>query len=636
MPAISARSLRFAVALSFPGDRRDFVAGVARSLANVLGEQRVLYDQYFEAEFARLDLDVYLPKLYKTEAELMVVFLCPEYAAKRWCRLEWRQVRQLLATVAQGRVMLLSFGNPGDLSELGISEGDGYLDIGTRTAEVIAEKIRERLHLNQGAVEPRPTQEPARPILGDLTEKADAHGLVQVRYQVQGATEQREMSGYRFRGRLVLTAVPAASGGSPRAFEIGCLKQGGLVHAQSIGSGEALLLLEAASALEGDADACSPLCGWPDPAREIPCCVLWCGSGSEARQAQGVLHPSDGSEAAGRRHLTLSDVKAEPIIGASVFCGGRLVGLVSTGPGPHGHTVELVRPLLREPAFAAKIGWPPPFSVLQPLRREVTRSLQSSELVRILAKQLKLPPTATVDAVATELLWTGAEEVLAMLCVAADQHKLSPDDPRPGPVRRLLELVLPYCFDWAAPVAEIERVQTKNARVVTLAASRKALCELAMAGGTGRRASLEVCGADRVIIGHGAVVPEGGRDSDGSQLLKDILVHLAQKLGLIDDLGRRFDQQELERLRDDVLGSLQLIEATYRRREGIQSFDVTQPLCYVVTTSESLTVTEVANKLPGVCIVRLVQGAGMGKFEAFLEKGIRRIIELDNQPAKAT
>lgn len=49
----------------------------------------MLYDRYHEAEFARPDLDVYLPNLYATESELIVIFLCPDYAKKRWCKLEW-------------------------------------------------------------------------------------------------------------------------------------------------------------------------------------------------------------------------------------------------------------------------------------------------------------------------------------------------------------------------------------------------------------------------------------------------------------------------------------------------------------------------------------------------------------------
>ena len=145
---------RFSVALSFAGEHRAFVEPVAACLASTLGEERVLYDRYHDAEFARLDLDVYLPNLYRTQSELLVLFLCAEYATKRWCRLEWRFMRQLVATLESERIMLLSIGDAGDLSQLGILAGDGYIDIGDRPAATIAEKILKRLHLNRGVTPP--------------------------------------------------------------------------------------------------------------------------------------------------------------------------------------------------------------------------------------------------------------------------------------------------------------------------------------------------------------------------------------------------------------------------------------------------------------------------------------------------
>ena len=113
---------RFTIALSFPGEHRDFVKQVAEHLAAAFGEDRVLYDKYHDAEFARVDLDVYLPNLYRTESELLVVFLCAEYAVKRWCNLEWRYIRQLIATLDAKRIMLLSFGDPVTYRNSGFSQ----------------------------------------------------------------------------------------------------------------------------------------------------------------------------------------------------------------------------------------------------------------------------------------------------------------------------------------------------------------------------------------------------------------------------------------------------------------------------------------------------------------------------------
>ena len=47
---------RFRIAFSFAGEKRDFVAEVAAILAERFGEDKILYDKYHEAEFARRDL----------------------------------------------------------------------------------------------------------------------------------------------------------------------------------------------------------------------------------------------------------------------------------------------------------------------------------------------------------------------------------------------------------------------------------------------------------------------------------------------------------------------------------------------------------------------------------------------------
>ncbi|HSS49616.1 MAG TPA: TIR domain-containing protein [Thermoanaerobaculia bacterium] len=143
---MTAPTRRFRVALSFPGEHRSIVAQVAEQLSAAIGREQVLYDKYYEAEFARMDLDIYLPRLYREQSELIVLFLCPEYSTKRWCQLEWRHIHQLVATVDAGRIMLLSFGGPGDLSELGILPGDGYVDLTGRPASEIAGLILQRLN----------------------------------------------------------------------------------------------------------------------------------------------------------------------------------------------------------------------------------------------------------------------------------------------------------------------------------------------------------------------------------------------------------------------------------------------------------------------------------------------------------
>ena len=78
---------RFAVGFSYAGEDRALVAPLAEELARRCGRQRVLFDLFHEAELARLDLDVYLPRLYRDETELIVLLLSPDDPSKSWCGL---------------------------------------------------------------------------------------------------------------------------------------------------------------------------------------------------------------------------------------------------------------------------------------------------------------------------------------------------------------------------------------------------------------------------------------------------------------------------------------------------------------------------------------------------------------------
>ena len=99
-----ATTKRFRVALSFPGDHRARVERIAEALAANLGRDKVLYDQWHAAEFARPNLDVYLPKLYNDESDLLVFFISKEYNAKEWCGLEWRAGLDLIKRREYGRL----------------------------------------------------------------------------------------------------------------------------------------------------------------------------------------------------------------------------------------------------------------------------------------------------------------------------------------------------------------------------------------------------------------------------------------------------------------------------------------------------------------------------------------------------
>lgn len=149
-PTLSPSSKRFKIALSFPGEHREFIRQVADSLAIKLGKWCILYDSWYEAEFARPDLDTYLQRLYHNESELIAVFLCADYERKEWCGLEWRAIRDLIKRRQTSSIMPLRFDN----TEIpGLFSTDGYVWIGERPASEIADLIFQRLQNNTVANE---------------------------------------------------------------------------------------------------------------------------------------------------------------------------------------------------------------------------------------------------------------------------------------------------------------------------------------------------------------------------------------------------------------------------------------------------------------------------------------------------
>src|SRR5438128_1262428 len=133
---------RFLVALSFPGEHRQFVASVAEQLSADLGRDRILYDKYYEAEFARPNLDTHLQRLYHDESLLVVVFLCTDYDRKEWPGLEWRAIRDLLKKKQDLSIMLIRMD---DANVSGVFSIDGYVSAESRTPPQIADLILERL-----------------------------------------------------------------------------------------------------------------------------------------------------------------------------------------------------------------------------------------------------------------------------------------------------------------------------------------------------------------------------------------------------------------------------------------------------------------------------------------------------------
>lgn len=148
---------RFRIALSFPGEHRDFVERVAAILAERVGRERVLYDRYLEDELARPNLDTYLLTLYGDDSELIVAFLSKEYEGKEWCGLEWRVIRDLVKRRQDNSIMLLRL----DDSEIpGLLSIDGYMSIDDRSSEDVAAQILQRMGMPED--DPQVSRRPPR------------------------------------------------------------------------------------------------------------------------------------------------------------------------------------------------------------------------------------------------------------------------------------------------------------------------------------------------------------------------------------------------------------------------------------------------------------------------------------------
>ncbi len=137
---------RFRIAFSFTGEKRDFVSQVAALLAGRFGPDKILYDKYHEAEFARNDLSIYLPNLYNRESELLVVVICPRYDMKEWTGLEWLAIHDLLQQRRGEEVLLCRF----DHAQVdGLFRGAGFIELDHKTPDEFFTLILERLAFNE-------------------------------------------------------------------------------------------------------------------------------------------------------------------------------------------------------------------------------------------------------------------------------------------------------------------------------------------------------------------------------------------------------------------------------------------------------------------------------------------------------
>lgn len=141
---IDVETHHFDVALSFPGEIRDDVKKVADAVQKTLGKGAIFYDNYFQAQLARPNLDPFLQNIYKDRAKLIVVCISKDYAKKEWCGIEFRAVKEILKRKADKQIMYLRY----DDAEIdGVLSIDGYIPMDQLTTEEVVPMILERVQL---------------------------------------------------------------------------------------------------------------------------------------------------------------------------------------------------------------------------------------------------------------------------------------------------------------------------------------------------------------------------------------------------------------------------------------------------------------------------------------------------------
>jgi len=141
------KNRHFRVGISYSSDKRDFVGKVVNLLSDKIGAENVFYDEYYVSQLARFELDLFLGEIYRRQCDLIVVFFSCDYDKRRWCHLEWRNMRDIIFNhgVESSKIMPFKFGR---LEIPGMLSIDGGIDIEERglMPDQVASHILSRLN----------------------------------------------------------------------------------------------------------------------------------------------------------------------------------------------------------------------------------------------------------------------------------------------------------------------------------------------------------------------------------------------------------------------------------------------------------------------------------------------------------
>lgn len=144
--AVDITKHTFDIALSFPGETRNYVEPVAAELERIIGPNSYFYDNNYVSQLARPSLDNLLQDIYRNRSKLVVVFLCSDYQEKEWCGIEFRAIKEIMMEREHEKVMFVKM-DDGQVD--GVFKTDGYIDGRKFSPADVARFIQERVDLLQ-------------------------------------------------------------------------------------------------------------------------------------------------------------------------------------------------------------------------------------------------------------------------------------------------------------------------------------------------------------------------------------------------------------------------------------------------------------------------------------------------------
>lgn len=142
--AVDITKHEFDVALSFPGEIRDYIEPIVAEIEREIGPNSYFYDSNYVAQLARPSLDDLLQDIYRNRSKLIVVFLCEKYQEKEWCGIEFRAIKEIIMERQHEKVMYVKMD---DGKVQGVFKTDGYIDGRAHSPAEMAGFIQERISL---------------------------------------------------------------------------------------------------------------------------------------------------------------------------------------------------------------------------------------------------------------------------------------------------------------------------------------------------------------------------------------------------------------------------------------------------------------------------------------------------------